>query len=82
MTLITVPASAEAAAYLNRIAERLTQLFGLSADEAGDRINRFWAGKSLVTEQQEDILFHELPDFWAKTIYHGPGVKWWLDGEE
>ena len=41
--------------------------------------DRFWRGQRIVGE--ENIVFHETPEFWAKTMYYGRHVKWWL-GEE
>jgi len=81
MRLFAIPASDEATEYLDLIATTMVELFDIPDEEAVARINRFWHGQSFDSEGSVNALLHEMPDFWAKTIYYGRHVKWWL-GEE
>jgi len=76
-----MPASDEAKLYLERIAGTLRDLFGVDRDEAIGRINRFWQASDFTQPGAVNALLHEMPDFWAKTIWYGRDAKWWL-GEE
>jgi hypothetical protein len=67
--------------FVREIAANMVHLFDISLDEAMGRINRQWRGQTMLREVDEMSLFHEEADWWAKTIYYGPGVLWWL-GEE
>lgn len=78
MTKITVPARPEARRYINRIADKLVNLFGISREEAVGRINRFWSGKAFATDVDLLVLLHQTEEYWAKTIYYGPDSEWWL----
>ncbi len=62
-----------------RIAQEMMMLFGITELEAIGRINRQWQGQKIVGPDL--MIYHEDEEFWAKTIYYGPGVYWWL-GEE
>jgi hypothetical protein len=81
MRSFAIPATEEATKYLDLIVTTMMQLFNVSDAEAVGRINRFWSGYPLHSEGSVNALLHEMPDFWAKTIYYGRHVKWWL-GEE
>jgi hypothetical protein len=55
------------------------RLFDLSAEEAIGRLNRHWKGQEIVGE---DIVYHELPAYWAHVIYYGKDSFWWITGEK
>lgn len=67
--------------FVREIAASMALYFNLSLAEATGRINQAWRGQRMLTEADEFSLFHNEPDYWAKTLYYGPGVPWWL-GEE
>lgn len=81
MTELDVLGSEEALEYFEQIAREMVILFPITMDEAIGRINRFWQGRDITTEVEVDMLLHEEPDSWAKTVYYGRNSKWWL-GEE
>jgi hypothetical protein len=51
--------------------------FGISKDEAIARINQQWEKRSLVGM---NIVYHVVPEEWAKTIYWGHDSYWWIKG--
>jgi sensor domain CHASE-containing protein len=53
-------------------------LFNTPEEEAFLRINSFWEGKDFTSE--DDIIFHESPEFWAKTIYYEQN-NWWISNK-
>ena len=65
--------------FMDEIAVRMVELFGITEDEAIERINEHWRGQSIAGE--DDMIYHEDEDFWAKTIYYGPNKMWWLEDE-
>lgn len=71
----------EALEYIEDIAREMVLLFPITMDEAVGRINRFWHGQTFVSDLAVGTLMHEEPDVWAKRIYYGPNVDWWL-GED
>lgn len=60
--------------YCLNIVQLLIELFDISEKEAFLRINSFWEGNDFLSE--EDLIFHESPEFWAKTIYYEES-NWW-----
>jgi hypothetical protein len=67
--------------YLTSIWEKLIELFGVSEDEAYGRINRYWGGRDIIGDEQ--MIYHEDEEYWAKTLYYGKGSLWWLhEGED
>ncbi|WP_336761674.1 hypothetical protein [Paenibacillus sp. USHLN196] len=60
--------------YCLHIVQLLIELFNISEKEAFLRINSFWEGNDFTSE--EDLIFHESPEFWAKTIYYEES-NWW-----
>ena len=68
-------------AFCGSIAREMVQLFGISEGEALRRISRFWAHLPEIIGQQ-DMVYHETEDYWARTIYYGAGSYWWFAGEE
>ncbi|WP_342570644.1 hypothetical protein MKY85_20545 [Paenibacillus sp. FSL R5-0749] len=60
--------------YCLEIVQELIGLFDISEKEAFLRINSFWEGNDFTSE--DDLIFHELPEYWAKTIYYEKS-NWW-----
>ena len=63
--------------YFERIVHQLQTLFRITRDEAAGRLNRFWEGQDFSGEMDVNLLRHESPTYWAKTIYYGPEARWW-----
>ena len=53
--------------------------FDISKEEAIARINQQWEKRSLVGI---NIVYHVLPEEWAKNIYWGRDSYWWIEGEK
>jgi hypothetical protein len=81
MAEFMTPATPENAALRERIVARMIDLFGVSRAEAVGRIDRHWSEPDALTGPYEWLVRHETAEFWAKTIYYGSDVFWWL-GEE
>ncbi len=81
MMSIDVRATEEALEYFEEIARQMILLFPITIDEAIGRINRFWKDRDITSEVEVNMLLHEEPDYWAKTVYYGRNSTWWL-GEE
>jgi hypothetical protein len=71
---------AEGRAFCDEIIATMVGLFGISEQEALGRINNHWKNYALLGK--DNIVYHELADFWAKTIYYEDGAYWWLDSAE
>ncbi len=61
------------------IVEIMVHNFGISYDEAIERINRNWNDRDI---DKIDDLGHHWPQYWACIIYYEPHEKWWIQGEE
>ncbi|MYT31701.1 MULTISPECIES: hypothetical protein [unclassified Streptomyces] len=68
----TVPETEE---YLDDIANDMVTRFRIPLAEAVARINRHWEGKTFDSE--DDLIFHEMPEFWADLLYYGAEVPYW-----
>lgn len=77
MTDIEVTGPQEALDYFEDIIREMLVLFPITRSEAAGRLNRFWAGHDFTGELAVNLLRHELPTYWAKTIYYGRDVRWW-----
>ena len=66
---------AESRALCMEVLHELQRLFGISESEAVGRINRFWGGLQLIGPNHP--IYHESPEYYAKTIYYGPEAPWW-----
>lgn len=75
----SIPSTPEVADFMKNIAAHIVLIFEISLEEAQGRINRFWSGLSFL--EDNDMILHKSPEYWAKTIYYGSDVLWWL-GEE
>lgn len=79
MSVLTVDAHPEATAYLQRIADEMVTIFGMSRNEAIGRINRRWSGRSIRNPNDVMMLLHRDLDWWAKTVVYGIDSEWWRD---
>ncbi|MFH8343845.1 hypothetical protein [Streptomyces sp. NPDC018045] len=61
--------------YLDEIAEEMVGLFGIPTAEAVARINYEWRDQSF--EEEDDLIFHELPEHWAYVLYYSGTVPYW-----
>ncbi|WP_339225822.1 hypothetical protein NYE80_10715 [Paenibacillus sp. FSL H7-0357] len=52
----------------------MIDIANITEDEAFQRINSYWGGKDFTSE--DDIVFHEGPEYWVKTIYYEQW-NWW-----
>lgn len=68
------------AKFLEGIVSTMVELFGISEEEAIGRINRDWTWGDLVG--QPLVVYHEDPEYWAKTIYYGTDSYWWIKEEK
>lgn len=62
--------------YCNEIADEMLKLFDISRSEAIGRINRQWQDQDMSNDD-EHMIFHQLPDWWAKEIYYEQQPLWW-----
>ncbi|GBF77329.1 hypothetical protein PA598K_05873 [Paenibacillus sp. 598K] len=58
----------------------LISRFPLTQAEGIQLINSRWGHTSFVNE--DDIAYHEFPEFWAKEFYWGSNSVWWKSEEE
>ncbi|OKP94998.1 hypothetical protein [Paenibacillus sp. P46E] len=63
----------ESEKFCEEIILEMIRLFNISDEEAWGRLNEFWK----TPFGEEDIRYHEGDEFWAKTIYYGPNIRWW-----
>lgn len=56
--------------------------FAISIEEAEGRIASAFGSFDLQDTGTERYLGHEEPEYWARTIYFGPGVQWWREDPE
>lgn len=71
MMNIDISGTEEALEYFEEIACQMVLLFPITMDEAVGRINRFWKNRDITSEVEVNMLLHEEPDSWAKTVYYG-----------
>ena len=57
----------EARAFCEEVLEELTRTYGLSRTEALQRMNKLWRGQRVGGP--DELVYHELPEYWAQTIY-------------
>ena len=69
----------ELIAFLDEVAEEMIQLLKITEEEAVGRINKAWEWLEPIGS---DLIQHEEPSYWAKTIYYGRGVHWLLGEDE
>ncbi|PJJ02456.1 hypothetical protein BX264_2801 [Streptomyces sp. 2333.5] len=61
--------------YLDEIADEMVGLSGISMAEAVARINYEWGNQSF--KEEDDLIFHELPEHWAYVLYYSGTVPYW-----
>lgn len=65
--------------FCEEIVEVMVNHFGITRDEAVERINRHWRGQKILGE---DVIYHEDAEYWAKTIFYGKDSLWWLEEDD
>lgn len=71
---------AQAEAFFQKIVERMNQLFHIPIAEAVGRINRQFLGQEIIGNN--DLIYHETEEYWAKTIYYEEDSYWWMEGSQ
>jgi hypothetical protein len=71
---------AKSDAFCREIAAEMVRKYGVSDEEAVGRINRGWRGQDILGEM--NIVYHELPEYWAHVMYLGKDSYWWITGEK
>ena len=71
--------SSHAREFIGRIVDQMVDRFGISRDEAVARVNDAWGHLDHIGD--DDLIFHETAEYWARTIYYGKDSHWWLGGE-
>jgi hypothetical protein len=71
------PLPAKVEEYLDDIADAMVSRYGIPLAEAVARINEHWEGLAFEEEDDDDLIFHELPEFWAGLIYYGRDAPHW-----
>lgn len=67
-------------AYCEKIIQIMVLQFGLSEADARTRMNNEWTGQVIIGPT--DLIYHELPEYWANSIYYGKNSGWWLKKSE
>jgi len=67
---------ADSDAFLKGVVVEMARRFQISASECIRRVNAHWSHLERI--DSTDIIFHELPDYWACDIYFGHDSEWWL----
>jgi hypothetical protein len=65
--------------YAERIADEMAEQTGISTAEAVARVNEHWDGVEF--EAENDLIFHELPYYWALRIYYTDVPDWRPDAD-
>lgn len=60
------------------IAQEMVDIFSISEKEAIQRVSFFWKDNEFIDE--DDMIFIESPEYWAKSIYYEE-VDWWNKNE-
>uniref|UniRef100_UPI00286CBF79 hypothetical protein n=1 Tax=Armatimonas sp. TaxID=1872638 RepID=UPI00286CBF79 len=68
MSKFTFPVDTESEAFCLEIAKTMAFYFGLSLDDAIDRINKHWQHTTFAAGE---LLFHETTEYWARWIFLG-----------
>ncbi len=64
-------------AHFDKIALKMVDLFKIDHEEAVGRINRHWSGETVTGS--DNMLDHEVLDYWANTVFYGWGSFWWMN---
>jgi len=68
---------AESQKYCEEIVAEIVNVFGVNKEEAIKRVNQKWVSCKIVGE--DDPVYHEDPEYWAKEIGYGHDSEWWVD---
>ena len=71
----------EALDYLREIVECMMTNFGITAQEAIGRIAKAWSNLDSIVGH-DDLMYHELPSYWAHHFYFGKSSFWWIAAEK
>jgi len=63
----------EANRYCIDIVSEMTKIFDILEEESIKRINQVWKGQNINGD--EDVIYHELPEHWAKEICYDHDSK-------
>lgn len=77
MSRFSFTTDSESAAYCEGILERMVKLFKIDDTEAIGRMNKYWDNQIITGE--DDPIYHEDEEYWAKTIYYGKESLWWMN---
>lgn len=55
----------------------MVEEFGINEEEAAGRVRRDFGEWDLESLEAERMIGHEDANYWANTIYWGPGQHWW-----
>ncbi|TQF70151.1 hypothetical protein [Pseudoalteromonas luteoviolacea] len=69
----------EAENFCKEVVQCMSELCSISKEEALSRVNHHWLHLE-VFGGEDEIAYHEAPDFWAQDIYYGSDSYWWLSG--
>lgn len=78
MSTFVFPTDAGTEAYCHEIANAMQLYLGITQEDAIARINEQWKHTSLLGEL--DLVYHEMPDYWAKWIFFGK--PYWRNADE
>lgn len=77
MSWLDVPATEIVREVLDATRAYMVEHFGISSEEAEGRLNSWFGYRPLTSPDTEAAIEHELPRYWAHTIYYGPDSEWW-----
>lgn len=91
MSTYSFKTTSESQAFCDRVCQALCVFFGMSKERAYDSINRYWHDVECIDD--DPLLFHEPPYFYAMCIGHHPTIgdnnlawendpRWWPPPEE
>ncbi|MEU7613614.1 hypothetical protein [Micromonospora sp. NPDC049204] len=61
--------------FVEQVLHEMLVRFPITRDEAVGRVNQAWGHIDHIGDK--DLIFHESPDEWARTIYYGKDSRWW-----
>ena len=76
------PATPEVERYLEEIRDVMVTELDVAKSEAEGRIRSALGSWDLESGETQNILGHEDPQYWARWIYYGPDVQWWLEDSQ
>ncbi len=80
MSRFSFPTDRQAEMFCWSIVQTMVQFFHISESEAVGRVNRHFQGQAFKGDN--DMIYHETEEFWARTIYYEEGCYWWIEGCE